>query len=78
MVTASADTEEDGQSAADVDEADKLSDQVLYFFITLNKLEDHCGIVLMATDYLQKKITRASVLTRRATRKYTAVLGTVS
>lgn len=40
-----------------MDEADKLSDQVLYFFITLyNKLEDHCGIILIATDHLEKKI----------------------
>lgn len=40
-----------------MDEADKLSDQVLYFFITLyNKLEEHCGIILVATDHLEKKI----------------------
>ena len=40
-----------------LDEADKLSDQVLYFFITLyNQLEDECGIVLCATSYLQKRI----------------------
>ena len=42
-----------------LDEADKLSDQVLYFFITLyNKLEDHCGIVLCATQHLEKRILR--------------------
>ena len=42
-----------------LDEADKLSDQVLYFFISLyNKLEDHCGIIICATDYLKKRITR--------------------
>ena len=42
-----------------MDEADKLSDQVLYFFITLyNSLEDHCGIVLCATAYLKKRIDR--------------------
>ena len=40
-----------------LDEADKLSDQVMFFFITFyNKLEDYCGIVLMATDYLEKKV----------------------
>lgn len=40
-----------------VDEADKLSDGVLYFFITFyNRLEDHCGIVLTATGYLKKRI----------------------
>lgn len=42
-----------------LDEADKLSDQVLYFFITLyNQLEDCCGIILMATPYLKKRIQR--------------------
>lgn len=42
-----------------LDEADKLSDQVLYFFISLyNKLEDHVGIVLCATDYLEKRVKR--------------------
>lgn len=42
-----------------MDEADKLSDQVMYFFITLyNQLEDHCAIVMIATDYLEKKIKR--------------------
>lgn len=41
------------------DEADRLSDQVLYFFISLyNQLEGHCGIMLCATDYLQKRIER--------------------
>lgn len=41
------------------DEFDKVSDQVLYFFITLyNQLEDHCGIVLIATDHLSKRIRR--------------------
>jgi DNA transposition AAA+ family ATPase len=42
-----------------MDEADKLSDQVLYFFITLyNRLEEHCGIVLAATDHLSKKVMK--------------------
>lgn len=42
-----------------LDEADKLRDQVLYFFITLyNQLEGHCGIVMCATDYLQRRIER--------------------
>jgi DNA transposition AAA+ family ATPase len=42
-----------------LDEADKLSDQVLYFFISLyNKLEDHVGIILCATDFLEKRIKK--------------------
>jgi DNA transposition AAA+ family ATPase len=40
-----------------LDEADKLRDQVLYFFITLyNQLEDECGIVMCATNYLEKRL----------------------
>jgi len=42
-----------------LDEADKLSDQVLYFFISLyNQLEGHCGIMLCATNYLSKRVKR--------------------
>lgn len=42
-----------------LDEADKLSDQVLYFFISLyNKLEDHVGIILCATGFLEKRIRK--------------------
>ncbi|MEI6061734.1 MAG: ATP-binding protein [Bacteroidota bacterium] len=49
-----------------LDEADKLSDQVLYFFITLyNMLEDHCGIVLCATDHLAKRIKRGLKLNKK-------------
>lgn len=49
-----------------LDEADKLSDQVLYFFITLyNTLEDRCGIVLMATGNLEKRIERGLRLGKR-------------
>lgn len=49
-----------------LDEADKLSDQVLYFFITLyNELEDHCGIMLCATDHLKKRILRGIKLNKK-------------
>lgn len=42
-----------------IDEADKITDQVLSFFITLyNRLENHCAIVLMATNHLEKRINR--------------------
>ena len=42
-----------------LDEADKLRDQVLYFFITLyNQLEGNCGIVMCATEYLKKRIEK--------------------
>lgn len=49
-----------------LDEADKLTDQVLYFFITLyNQLEGHCGIVLCATDHLAKRIRRGLKLNKK-------------
>lgn len=42
-----------------LDEVDKLPDPVLYFFITLyNQLNDKCGLVLMATDFLSKRVER--------------------
>lgn len=49
-----------------LDEADKLNDQVLYFFITLyNNLEDECGIVLCATNHLEKRILRGVKLNKK-------------
>ncbi len=49
-----------------LDEADKLSDHVLYFFITLyNHLEDECGIVLCATNHLEKCIVRGVKANKR-------------
>lgn len=49
-----------------LDEADKLSDTVLYFFISLyNQLEGSCGIVLCATSYLEKRIRRGIRLRKK-------------
>ncbi|HBX44450.1 MAG TPA: ATPase [Porphyromonadaceae bacterium] len=49
-----------------LDEADKLSDQVLFFFITLyNQLEDECGIVLQATNHLEKRLKRGIKLNKK-------------
>ncbi|MBQ7531858.1 MAG: ATP-binding protein [Paludibacteraceae bacterium] len=42
-----------------LDEADKLSDSVLNSFITLyNDIQDVCGVVLIATEYLGKRFDR--------------------
>ena len=42
-----------------IDEIDKVSDNVLYFYITLyNELIGLCGIVILGTDYLRKRIER--------------------
>lgn len=48
------------------DEFDKVSDQVLYFFITIyNQLEDDCGLVMCATDHLKKRILKGIRLNRK-------------
>jgi len=49
-----------------IDEADKLNDVVLYLFITIyNMLEDHAGIILCATNYLEKRIKRGVKLNKK-------------
>lgn len=59
-----------------LDEADKLSDQVLYFFITLyNHLEDECGIVLCATNHLEKRIKRGIKLNKKGYNEIWSRLG---
>lgn len=59
-----------------MDEADKLSDQVLYFFISLyNQLEDHVGIVLCATDHLAKRIRRGLKLNKKGYKEIYSRIG---
>ena len=59
-----------------LDEVDKLSDQVLYFFITLyNQLEDHCAIVLMATDHFEKKMKRGLRLNKKGYKEIYSRIG---
>ena len=59
-----------------LDEADKLSDQILYFFITLyNQLEDHIGIVLCATQHLEKRIVRGVRNNRKGYREIYSRIG---
>lgn len=59
-----------------MDEADKLSDQVMYFFITLyNQLEDHCAIVMVATDYLEKKIRKGLRLNKKGYKEIYSRIG---
>ena len=41
------------------DEADKLPDSVMYYFISIyNALEDRCGIVFLSTNYIRQRIRR--------------------
>jgi DNA transposition AAA+ family ATPase len=59
-----------------LDEADKLSDQVLYFFIALyNQLEDNCAIILMATDHLEKRIKRGLKLNKKGYKEIFSRIG---
>ncbi len=59
-----------------MDEADKLSDQVMYFFITLyNHLEDHCGILMCATDHLEKRIRRGLKLNKKGYKEIYSRIG---
>ncbi len=59
-----------------LDEADKLSDQVLHFFITIyNKLEDTVGIVLCATQYLKKRIERGANNNRKGYKEIYSRIG---
>ncbi|MCK5015828.1 MAG: AAA family ATPase [Candidatus Peribacteraceae bacterium] len=59
-----------------MDEADKLSDQVLYFFITLyNQLEEHCAIILCATDHLAKRIKRGLKLNKKGYKEIYSRMG---
>lgn len=49
-----------------LDEADKLTDGVLQFFITLyNRLEGHCAIIMCATSHLAKRLKRGVKLNKR-------------
>ncbi len=59
-----------------LDEADKLSDQVLYFFISLyNHLEDDCGIILCATNYLEKRINKGVAANRKGYKEIFSRIG---
>lgn len=59
-----------------LDEADKMSDQVLYFFITLyNQLEGRAGIILCATSYLEKRVKRGLRLSKKGYEEVYSRLG---
>lgn len=59
-----------------LDEADKLADQVLHFFITIyNELEDMVGIVMCATQHLKKKIERGVANNRKGYKEIFSRIG---
>ncbi len=48
------------------DEGDKLTDSVMYYFISLyNALEDKCGIVFLSTPFIQKRMANGLKLDRK-------------
>jgi Cdc6-like AAA superfamily ATPase len=49
-----------------IDEADKLNDKVLNFFISLyNALEGKCGLIIIATPYLKQRILNGVARNRK-------------
>lgn len=59
-----------------LDEADKLPDTVLYFFITMyNQLEERCGIILAATSHLEKRLRRGLTLNKKGYQEIWSRLG---
>jgi len=59
-----------------LDESDKLNDQVFYFFITMyNALEGKCGIILTATDYLEKRVEKGLKLNRKGFKEIYSRIG---
>jgi DNA transposition AAA+ family ATPase len=59
-----------------LDEADKLNDQTLYFFISIhNQLEDRCGIILCATDYLEKRIKQGIRVNKKGYKEISSRFG---
>lgn len=48
------------------DEGDKLTDSVMYYFISLyNALEDKCGIIFLSTPYIKKRMERGMRLCKK-------------
>jgi Cdc6-like AAA superfamily ATPase len=59
-----------------LDEADKLADQVFYFFITLyNQLEGKCGIILLATNFLERRVNRGLRLNKKGYKEIYSRIG---
>lgn len=49
-----------------LDEADKLLDSILLYCVTLyNRLEGHCGIVMLSTDYIKKRMRSGLLCNKR-------------
>ena len=59
-----------------LDEFDKVPDPVMNFFISLfNNLEDYCGIVLSATNYLEIRLRRGLRLNKKGSKEIFSRIG---
>lgn len=59
-----------------LDEADKLNEVVMYLFITLyNRLDGHCGMVMVATNHLEKRLRRGVEINKRGYQEIWSRLG---
>lgn len=59
-----------------IDEADKLSDNVLYFFISLyNSLEGECGLVMTGAPYLKTRIETGAKKNKKGYKEILSRLG---
>jgi len=57
-------------------EFDKISDKVIYLFISLfNEVEDDCGMIISATHYLEKRINRGVVVDKMGYREVLSRVG---
>jgi DNA transposition AAA+ family ATPase len=59
-----------------INEADKLKDDVFYFFITFyNRLKGRCGIILLGTDFLSKRLERGIRINKKGYKEIYSRLG---
>lgn len=59
-----------------LDEVDKLTDQLLYFFISLyNDLEGYCALVVFATQYFETRILKGVQFNKKGFREIYSRLG---
>jgi len=59
-----------------LDEVDKLPESVLLFFISLyNRLDGHCGLVLMGIDFLSKRIDRGVRMNKKGYKEIFSRIG---
>lgn len=59
-----------------LDEIDKVKDDILYFYITFyNELKGNCGIVMLGTDYLSKRINRGVIRNTKGYKEIFSRLG---